>query len=144
MPLKDSRKLCYINNAKVLADDSHCERLKVGCVIVLNDNIIASACNGTLPNRSNCCEINNVTLPEVVHAEAGAIAKLARSTQSSQGAAAFVTTCPCEGCATLIVTAGITEVYFIDFYRSTAGYNILKEAGVYVEQLNVEELERLQ
>ncbi len=143
MSLKQSRKLCYINNAKVLAEDSHCVRLKVGCVIVLNDNIIASACNGTLPNRHNCCEVNNATLPEVVHAEAGAIAKLARSTQSSQGAAAFVTTCPCENCATLLVTAGITEVYFIDFYRSDAGFILLQEAGVYVEQLNMEELERI-
>lgn len=142
--MKDARKLCYINNAKVLANDSHCQRLQVGCVIVLNDNIIASACNGTLPNRDNCCELDNATKPEVVHAEACAIAKLARSTQSSQGAAAFVTTCPCEGCATLLVVAGITEVYFLDFYRSHAGYELLKQAGVHIEQLVISELEQLQ
>ena len=139
--LKHSRKQCYMNNALVLAEDSHCVRLKVGCVIVLNDNIIASACNGTLPNRNNCCEIDDVTKPEVVHAEACAIAKLARSTQSSQGASAFVTTAPCEGCATLLVTAGITEVYYINTYRSQAGLALLQQSGVYVEQLNMERLE---
>lgn len=135
MPFKNSRKQCYMDAAKVFANDSHCVRLKVGCVIVHNDNIIASACNGTLPSRDNCCEVDNATKPEVVHAEACAIAKLARSTQSSDGSAIFVTVCPCESCATLIITAGIREVYFADWYRSKSGYDLIKESGIYIEQV---------
>lgn len=138
--IKPKHANTYMNIANFLAGDSHCERLKVGCVIVKDNNIIASACNGTLENRDNCCEITpDLTKPETIHAEAAAIAKLAGSSQSAKNSTLFVTTLPCESCATLIATAQISHVYYLHEYRSLGGLDILKGAHIQVTKIAITE-----
>lgn len=138
--IKPKHVQTYMKIAQLLAQDSHCERLKVGCVIVKDNNIIASACNGTLENRDNCCEISpDLSKPETLHAEAAAIAKLAGSSQSAKKSTLFVTTLPCEACATLIATAKISHVYYLNEYRSLGGIEILESARITVTKIAITE-----
>ncbi len=138
--IKPKHVQTYMKIANLLAGDSHCERLKVGCVIVKDNNIIASACNGTLENRNNCCEISaDLTKPETLHAEAAAIAKLAGSSQSAKKSTLFVTTLPCEQCATLIATSKISHVYYLTEYRSLAGLEVLSSAKIKVTKIAITE-----
>ncbi len=123
--------------AHIYAGLSYCQRRKVGAVIVKDDRIISIGFNGTPPGWPNICEDeNNVTLPEVFHAEANAIAKLAKSVESGSGASMFVTTVPCMDCAKLVVQSGIKEIYYSEHYRKTDGLEFLEKCGVRCEYLN--------
>ena len=134
-----------MDQAKRFAEESHCERLKVGCVIVKDDFVIAHGWNGMPAGMDNCCEtwipneitrdMAQITKPEVLHAEQNSLMRLARSTESSVGASCFVTTAPCITCAVLLHQAGIEEVYYNKTYRDNSGIEFLKKVGVKIEQL---------
>ena len=120
----------YLYIASIWAEESHCERNKVGCIIVKNKMIISDGYNGTPHKFDNNCEINNITKPEVIHAEANAICKLAKSTNSSIGSILYVTVAPCFECAKLIIQSGILRVIYKDDYRNDKGLKLLKEANI--------------
>ena len=129
----------YMDMASVLATLSHATRRKVGCLIVKDTHIIAEGINGTPKGFSNECEYYNYvdecyTKPEVLHAESNAIAKIARSTNSSHGSTLYVTLAPCFDCAKLIIQAGIERVIFRDEYPKN-GLALLNKAGVSVSQI---------
>lgn len=141
--MKQRYALAHMKVAHIYAGLSYCSRRKVGCVIVKDDRIISIGFNGTPPGWPNICEDeNNQTLPEVYHAETNAIAKLAKSGESGQGASMFVTTVPCLDCAKLIAQSGITEVYYSEDYRKVDGLDFLKKCGLQVEYLNPSEIEK--
>lgn len=117
----------YMNVARLFAEHSSAKRKKVGAVIVKDDRIISIGYNGMPADWDNECEIDNVTKPEVIHAESNAIAKLAKSTESGNGATMFITCSPCIQCAKLIYQAGITEVYYAESYRNDDGVNFLSK-----------------
>ena len=116
----------HLQVAKVYGQLSSAERLKVGCIIVKDDRIISIGYNGMPSGASNVCEENGKTKPEVLHAEANAITKLARSTESSDGAYMFTTYAPCLECAKLIYQSGIKEFHYEYNYRSQEGIDFLK------------------
>jgi dCMP deaminase len=120
----------YMNLADHIGQASRAERLKVGAVLVKDDNIIAFGFNGTPAGFDNECELDGVTKPEVLHAESNAIAKCAKSTYSSDGATLYVTVSPCFECAKLVIQAGINCVYFKSLYRDMTGLGLLYQAGV--------------
>jgi dCMP deaminase len=129
--------------AEVYAQLSSARRLQVGCVIVKNDTIIGIGYNGMPSGWDNNCEyeihqpverVNLVTKPEVLHAETNAIAKVARSTNSSEGATLFVTHAPCIECAKLIHQSGIKTVYYRNPYRDELGIDFLKKCEIEVMQ----------
>lgn len=115
---------------------SYAERRKVGCIIVKDHQVISFGYNGMPHGFNNTCEIDNTTKPEVLHAESNAIMKVAKSTMSCEGAELFTTTCPCFGCAKLIIQAGISKVYYTEDYRDMGGVELLQRAGIIVEQVN--------
>lgn len=115
---------------------SYAERRKVGCIIVKDHQVISFGYNGMPHGFNNTCEIDNTTKPEVLHAESNAIMKVAKSTMSCEGAELFTTTCPCFGCAKLIIQAGISKVYYTEDYRDMGGVELLRQAGIIVEQVN--------
>ena len=118
------------------AECSTAARLKVGCVIVRDDRIISIGYNGMPSGWTNVCEDEDfVTKPEVLHAEENAITKLARSTESGEGATAFITHAPCLSCAKLLYSSGIVEVYYVHEYRDTAGVNFLKKCKIGVDKI---------
>lgn len=122
--------------AEVYGELSSCHRLHVGCVIVKDDTIIGIGYNGTPSGDDNCCEDENgFSKPEVIHAEMNAIAKVAKSTNSTQGAELFVTVSPCIECAKMIKQTGIQKVYYRNIYRSEAGIDFLKARGVDVVKI---------
>jgi dCMP deaminase len=124
--------------ASVWAENSHCLRSKVGCLIVNNRRIISDGYNGTPSGFPNECEdCNNNTLSTVLHAEANAIAKIATSTNSSAGATLYVTLSPCFDCAKLIIQAGIKRVVFSDLYRKTESFELFEKAGIQVKQIRI-------
>ena len=126
----------YIRMASIWAENSYCNRRKVGALIVKNQRIISDGYNGTPSGFENVCEDNNnVTKPYVLHAEANAITKIARSNNSSDGATLYVTASPCIECAKLIIQAGIKRVVYGEKYRLTDGIDLLERAGVIVEYL---------
>jgi dCMP deaminase len=132
--------------ASVLATLSHATRRKVGCLIVKDTHIIAEGINGTPKGFSNECEYYNYvdecyTKPEVLHAESNAIAKIARSNNSSVGSTLYVTLAPCFNCAKLIIQAGIERVVFKDQYPKN-GLALLNKAGVTVSQIKEIENEK--
>ena len=134
---KDKLDRTYMNMARELAKLSHAERRKVGCLIVKDTHIIAEGINGTPRGFDNNCEyVDHVdhyyTKSEVLHAESNAITKLARSTNSSEGATLYVTCCPCFDCAKLIIQSGISRVVYKEDY-SKNGLDLLKRASVVVE-----------
>lgn len=129
----------YIRMAVIWADNSYCERRKVGALIVKDKMIISDGYNGTPSGFENVCEDdNNITKPYVLHAEANAITKIARSNNSSDGATMYVTAAPCIECAKLIIQAGIKRVVYSDKYRLEDGINLLKRAGIEVLYLSPE------
>lgn len=130
----------YMRMAYIWAENSYCERRKVGALIVKDRMIISDGYNGTPAGFENICEdANNVTKPYVLHAEANAITKIARSNNNSEGATLYVTASPCIECAKLIIQAGIKRVVYGEKYRLTDGIDLLERAGVSVEYLPNEE-----
>lgn len=127
----------YMQNAYQFAELSYAERRKVGCVIVKDKQVISFGYNGTPHGFENTCEIDNTTKPEVLHAESNAIMKVAKSTMSCEGAELYTTTCPCFGCAKLIIQAGISKVYYTETYRDMGGIALLGKAGIIVEQIKL-------
>jgi dCMP deaminase len=129
----------YMQFADIWSTNSYANRKKVGAIIVRDNQIISDGYNGTPAGFDNSCEdVDNVTKPYVLHAEANAITKLARSTQSSVGSTLYVTCSPCLECAKLIIQAGITRVVFKNPYRIDDGIRLLKTAGIKVECLNTD------
>ena len=129
----------YLRMARIWAENSYCQRRQVGALIVKNNAIISDGYNGTPSGFPNVCEDgNNVTFPYVLHAEANAISKLARSNNNSEGATLYVTASPCLECAKLIIQAGIKRVVYGEPYRIEDGLELLKKAGISVELLQIE------
>ena len=123
--------------ARIWAENSYCERRKVGALVVKDKTIISDGYNDTPSGFENKCEdSNNVTHPYVLHAEANAITKLARSSNNSDGSTLYVTASPCIECAKLIIQAGIKKVVYAEKYRLTDGIDLLRQAGVEVIYLN--------
>ena len=121
----------YMLMASIWAGNSYCVRRKVGALIVKDKMIISDGYNGTPTGFENICEDeNNVSKPYVLHAEANAITKIARSNNSSNGSTLYVTASPCIECAKLIIQAGIKRVVFGEIYRLTDGVDLLKRAGI--------------
>lgn len=130
----------YLRMAKIWSENSYCERRKVGALLVKDKMIISDGFNGTPSGFPNVCEDeNNVTFPYVLHAEANAITKVARSNNSSEGSTLYVTASPCIECAKLIIQAGIRRVVFSELYRITDGIELLREAGVEVTHIPEED-----
>ncbi len=127
----------YLEMAAVWARNSYCKRRQVGALLVKNRMIISDGYNGTPSGFENVCEDENgVTKPYVLHAEANAITKVAKSGNSSEGATLYVTASPCVECAKLIIQAGIRRVVYKDSYRLTDGVELLERAGIEVEQVD--------
>ena len=127
----------YIRMARIWAEHSYCKRRQVGALLVKDKTIISDGYNGTPSGFPNVCEDDNdTTFPYVLHAEANAIAKVAQSNNSSDGATLYVTASPCIECAKLIIQAGIKRVVYSEKYRLTDGIDLLERAGVKVEFLN--------
>jgi len=129
----------YMEMATIWAKNSYCKRRQVGALLVKDNMIISDGYNGTPSGFENVCEDENgVTKPYVLHAEANAISKIAKSGNNSQGATLYVTSSPCVECAKLIIQSGITRVVYKDNYRLTDGVDLLRRAGIEVEQVDVE------
>jgi dCMP deaminase len=121
----------YLEMARVWAKNSYCQRRQVGAILVKDRMIISDGYNGTPSGFDNICEDESgVTKPYVLHAEANAITKIARSNNSSEGATLYVTTSPCIECAKLIIQSGIKRVVFYDKYRIEDGLDLLKKANI--------------
>lgn len=119
----------YLRMAAIWAQNSYCQRRKVGALLVKEKMIISDGYNGTPSGFENVCEDeNNQTKPYVLHAEANAITKVAKSNNSSDGATLYVTSSPCLECSKLIIQAGIKRVVFTENYRLDAGINLLKRS----------------
>ena len=132
--------LRYMRMARIWAENSYCQRRQVGALVVKDKAIISDGYNGTPSGFENICEDdNNVTKPYVLHAEANAITKLARSHNSSDGATLYVTASPCIECAKLIIQAGIKRVVYAEHYRLEDGIYLLKRANINVEYINPDE-----
>ena len=126
--------------AHIYAKCSTALRLNVGALIVKDDRIISIGYNGMPSGWDNVCEDeNNKSRPEVLHAESNAIAKLAKSSESGDGSAIFITHSPCLDCAKMIYQSGIKQVYYSNEYRSTDGVDFLNKCNITVEQLIVED-----
>lgn len=153
----------YLRMAKIWAENSYAERRKVGCLIVKDNMIISDGYNGTPSGFENVCEntrridtkrcisceqehcegcknIETFTKPYVLHAEANAITKLAKSNNSSVGATLYVTLSPCIECAKLMIQSGIVRVVYIEKYRITDGIDLLERAGIEVVQIEEDKL----
>ena len=127
----------YIEMAGIWARNSYCKRRQVGALIVKDKMIISDGYNGTPSGFENVCEDENgVTKPYVLHAEANAITKVAKSGNSSQGSTLYVTASPCLECSKLIIQSGIKRVVYRDEYRLTDGVDLLRRAGIEVEKLD--------
>jgi len=123
----------YMRMARIWAENSYCERRKVGALLVKNKMIISDGYNGTPSGFENKCEDeNNISKAYVLHAEANAISKIARSHNSSNGATLYVTASPCIECAKMIIQAGIVRVIYGEEYRIMDGVDLLKRAKVEV------------
>ena len=132
--------LRYLQMAKIWAQNSYCQRRQVGALVVKDGMIISDGYNGTPSGFENVCEDeNNVTKPYVLHAEANAITKLARSNNNSDGSTIYITASPCIECAKLIIQAGIKRVVYGEQYRLTDGIDLLKRAGIETIYINPDE-----
>ena len=143
--MKQKFKQAYMKTAEIFAELSHARRLHVGAIVVKDDRIISIGYNGMPAGWENDCEdivqysddtTSLKTKPEVLHAETNAISKLAKSTESGEGAAMFITHSPCLDCAKLIYQSGISSVYYRNNYRSEEGIEFLKKSSVTVEKLD--------
>ena len=129
----------YLRMAMIWAENSYCERRKVGAIVVKDKTIISDGYNGTPSGFENVCEDeNNLTKPYVLHAEANAITKLARSNNNSEGATLYVTASPCIECAKLIIQARIKRVVYAEKYRLEDGLRLLEKANVEVVHLKTD------
>ncbi len=128
----------YLRIANIWAENSYCKRLQVGAIVVKDKMIISDGYNGTPSGFENVCEDDNVTKPYVLHAEANAITKLARSSNNSDGATLYVTASPCIECAKLIIQSGIKRVVYGKNYRLSDGLDLMRRAGIEVIQLNID------
>lgn len=122
----------YMDVAERFAQLSSATRLQVGAIVVKDDRIISIGYNGMPSGWDNVCEHEGKTKPEVLHAESNAIAKLARSPESGEGASIFITHSPCIDCAKLIYQSGIATVYYKNAYRSTQGIEFLNRSDIEV------------
>lgn len=128
----------YLRMAKIWSENSYCNRRKVGALVVKNKMIISDGYNGTPSGFENICEDENgLTYPYVLHAEANAITKLARSENNSDGSTLYVTSSPCIECAKLIIQSGIRRVVYCEKYRLADGLDLLEKAGISIEYLYV-------
>ncbi len=128
----------YLRMARIWAENSYCKRRRVGALVVKEKMIISDGYNGTPSGFENICEDENgITKPYVLHAEANAITKLARSGNNSDGSTLYVTASPCIECAKLIIQAGIKRVVYGEKYRLTEGIDLLRRANIEVEYLNL-------
>ena len=127
----------YIKMAEIWAGNSYCKRRQVGALLVKDRMIISDGYNGTPSGFENNCEDENgVTKTYVLHAEANAITKVAKSGNSSQDATLYVTAAPCIECSKLIIQAGIKRVVYKDEYRLMDGVELLRKAGIEVEKVD--------
>ena len=134
--------VAYLKMALEWAKLSYCKRKQVGALIVKDRTIISDGYNGTPSGFENCCEDeNNKTKWYVLHAEANAILKISRSTQSCEGATLYLTLSPCKECSKLIFQSGIKRVVYIQDYSDNEGLSFLKDAGVEILKISKEELE---
>ena len=138
----DSKQLkfdrSYLRMAQVWAENSYCNRRKAGALIVKDKMIISDGYNGTPSGFENVCEDEDGhTKPYVLHAEANAITKVAKSNNSSNGATLYVTAAPCMECAKLIIQSGIRRVVYVESYRLSDGIELLERAGIEVIQIFV-------
>ena len=134
----------YLRMAAIRAENSYCRRRQVGALIVKDKMIISDGYNGTPSGFENICEEDNVTKPYVLHAEANAITKIARSSNNSDGATLYVTDEPCIECAKLIIQAGIRRVVYARAYRLHDGLELLKRAGISVDFMPETDFNNLQ
>ena len=135
MELKKQRQfdLRYLTMARIWAQNSYCQRRQVGALVVKEGMIISDGYNGTPSGFENICEDDNgITKPYVLHAEANAITKLARSSNNSDGATIYITASPCIECAKLIIQSGIKRVVYSEKYRLMDGIELLLRAGIEV------------
>ena len=134
------RDYLYMKMARTWAENSYCVRRQVGALMVKNQMIISDGFNGTPSGFENICEDeNNVSKPYVLHAEANAITKVARSNNSSDGATIYITASPCMECSKLIIQSGIKRVVYGEKYRIMDGVELLERAGIEVVYLPAEE-----
>ena len=130
----------YLRMARIWAENSYCQRRKVGAIVVKDKMIISDGYNGTPSGFENVCEdADNVTKPYVLHAEANAITKLARSNNNSDGSTLYITDSPCIECAKLIIQAGIKRVVFAQKYRLVDGLELLQRANIELLHINPDE-----
>lgn len=133
-PRNDKQRLIdlrYLRMAAIWSENSYCRRRKVGALLVKEKMIISDGYNGTPSGFENCCEdADGRTFPYVLHAEANAITKVARSNNSSEGSTLYVTTSPCMECSKLIIQAGIKRVVFSEHYHVTDGIDLLNKVGI--------------
>lgn len=128
----------YLRMARIWSENSYCTRRKVGALLVKDKMIISDGYNGTPSGFPNICEdADNRTLPYVLHAEANAITKVAKSNNSSEGSTLYVTDSPCIECAKLIIQAGIKRVVYSKLYRVTDGIELMNTAGIKTEYLPI-------
>lgn len=129
----------YLRMARIWAENSYCKRRQVGALLVKDKMIISDGYNGTPSGFENNCEDEeNKTKPYVLHAEANAITKVAKSNNSSERATLYVTSSPCLECSKLIIQAGISRVVFSDSYRLNDGIELLKRASIEIVQIDLE------
>ncbi|MEG1616206.1 MAG: dCMP deaminase family protein [Bacteroidales bacterium] len=130
----------YMRMAAIWAENSYCQRRQVGALIVKDKMIISDGYNGTPAGFKNVCEDEEGrTYPFVLHAEANAITKVAKSNNSSEGATMYVTSSPCIECAKLIIQSGIRRVVYSENYRLEDGLNLLRRAGIEVDFVEINE-----
>ena len=132
----------YLRMARIWAENSYCQRRQVGALVVKDKMIISDGYNGTPSGFENVCEDeSNVTKPYVLHAEANAITKLARSSNNSEGATLYVTASPCLECSKLIIQSGIRRVVYGEEYRLSDGIDLLRRANIDIKFINLTEHE---
>jgi dCMP deaminase len=133
----------YLEMARIWAENSYCKRRRVGALIVQEKMIISDGYNGTPSGFENICEDDdNKTKPYVLHAEANAITKVAKSNNSSENATLYVTTSPCLECAKLIIQSGIRRVVYCEKYRIEDGLRLLERAGIEIVFIDLDEEQR--
>ncbi len=134
---QDRYDRAYLRLAREWAKLSHCKRKRVGAIIVKDATIIADGYNGTPTGFENDCEDGNgETKWYVLHAEANAILKVARSSNKANGATLYLTNSPCKDCSKLVLQAGIKRLVFVDRYKDTSGLDFLEKAGLEIKQIN--------
>ena len=144
MPKQKKLDKVYINIAEGVSTLSHCERKKVGCIIVSGNNILSMGYNGTPTGMDNTCEHDNVSYWYVLHAESNAIAKVANSSNDCFGSTLYTTMSPCRECAKLIIQAGIQRVVYKDLYKdclageTLQAMNLLEECNIELYKLNTD------